>query len=1763
MTSPNEATSVAPGDFSQNNDLPIGQLVRRYGERRLGALSDDNMLGPVQLRLARQMDHQARVLGDISAFQMPERLAQTVSMGRRGLHLDVGARHLDTAVDASFGRFGTMVGGAQDLIPTGPWRYQLDASLIQLWLEEELEAQQEYFFTSSPPSPGRRAAPPSPDRKPAPQTPAPRPRRSADIERRLPPAARQVLKAKREEIRKAFLKAVRGDTTELARLTHGKRAAELLQQAQQAAQKAQGTSATAAASSLSQAQLRQLSDTHPTLSVDASGDDFTFEGAAEAILKAAQKAVANASRQSIAASAPLSAQARRLNPGQMAQRAEAITQRASLRAASMFSPTAQEQEAVDQAALALTPFAPTSLIEESTTDGQRALATLGTGIQGAMARLTALPSLAQPSALAASNDQAPSTPWMAMPAAANVEAIARVIGRATRMASAQSAPGRSRSLEAFGSSALKILQMTPSAQDAGPNISRAWLIDGGRGVLIEGMDDAPAPEQGRTYNTVEDTYSAQASRPVTQAAPETVIQRAAPRSAATTLLGKRLQEVLASAQPAPISSPLGLEPARFVAPTTPSVMGYDAAAQGDFAQIIAQRLLAPAAASNTVQTATATAAPAAIPARPAPTQVQLQDVLFSAKQLPALAHSIEQLGQSIDLLGRLVPGANTLSGTARTSGAKTPRPNSIAQVAQRARRLASQGALTSSRIQTLAQDLAETIREHTEYSGGHRLAQVDEGYTQMWADHSLLAFTREINEVVQQSRGVTRPEQQGWLSAARQRTVERLGAVAQSTNAPQTTAVLAEAQQERAPKAAALMPGRALRLFSPAKTMAMLAPELESGGLLDATSRRELASALEDLSITTTAAAPSQRARRVQTPFGTLMVRLDDDGRVAVDTEEISSHAPAVTLRAQRRVDAARAAAASAPSRTAKRASSVNRIGDLSVALSTLLQTTAAGRLTPAAMTEVEVVLGQLGRAERMAALEIGKQDPTAALGERLGLRSQAAVTALGMQDDTVELAGGMRVSRAVAQMRDISAGVLIDLVAQSERSAQLTQALQSAGLAMPAPEMLAPRTAANVQSTATAPEPSPRAVGAALTKMEGAKLGQALSQVGPQRLEVMLDWLEERSVGATAQADTGARPALLSAAASSLLEEAAVARVIGNLGQVGMARPVSGGMTRADMAYALPYVRRSTRGWQRLGSAPTAVAESSSTAPAVQLSSTQQAQLEAMAPALQTLIERKPQQVAKAMAQSSPEAAIKRLETVLRQEAGWLDEGSLVEHGLSLGRSPEWSDSVVRMGLGRVLELEPSAGRGPLFAAVERAIEAKGGKRPTTGALMGSAIAQGTRTMRVPEGEMASVQLAERRRSIERMVRRAPVRRASIERALSAPRAVEGGQGQGPLSSVGTSFSAQSLMAPILKDFQQVEQVLGVLGQRADEAPSAVPSSWSRSESAGALVERSDAAELDIQALERLGVVSQSEAPSRISGRAGRVGIWSPKGVERLLQTGTEALLNGRGDFGATYVAPSLFRLQDRRPTGSSAALRRASPRTSGSSRVAAMRAELETVLPSAALGLSFFEPQQTQAPSAATQRSSESMSMPGLVLGAMRAAGPSSFGASRVQRGTQSLMASMGMEVVTPAASPEAVRPPRALVTSRPEAPLETVKPGPSASLSSRLSARENRNEAARAQTQGQAISSRTLFEPPTWKGTIDGTAGGQKSHGGMAPRAAKDLGSSGGTIDKGESADRKLLAHQTGVPSQEDIEDMAREVLTELKRQWSNELERRGIE
>lgn len=109
---------VSHSDFDAKDDLPIGLLVRRHGERRLGVSHDEaSALTGLQARFADQLA-QRPLNAHLPLGMLHDR------PGARRRPLDAGHRTLPTWVDTSFGRFGDL--HAPSLIP-GAWSSQLNA----------------------------------------------------------------------------------------------------------------------------------------------------------------------------------------------------------------------------------------------------------------------------------------------------------------------------------------------------------------------------------------------------------------------------------------------------------------------------------------------------------------------------------------------------------------------------------------------------------------------------------------------------------------------------------------------------------------------------------------------------------------------------------------------------------------------------------------------------------------------------------------------------------------------------------------------------------------------------------------------------------------------------------------------------------------------------------------------------------------------------------------------------------------------------------------------------------------------------------------------------------------------------------------------------------------------------------------------------------------------------------------------------------------------------------------------------------------------------------------------------------------------------------------------------------------------------------------------------------------------------------------------------------------------------------------------------
>ncbi|MEL6179053.1 MAG: hypothetical protein AAFS10_08870, partial [Myxococcota bacterium] len=181
---------------------------------------------------------------------------------------------------------------------------------------------------------------------------------------------------------------------------------------------------------------------------------------------------------------------------------------------------------------------------------------------------------------------------------------------------------------------------------------------------------------------------------------------------------------------------------------------------------------------------------------------------------------------------------------------------------------------------------------------------------------------------------------------------------------------------------------RSLRLFSPEKTLAMLAPQLESGGLVNPVDRAELSEALQALASTSRSTSAPQRLR---TAFGTLTLQMKE-GQLVVDAEELSSNAPAVSMRTT----------ASAPSAMPAR-QMVRPVETMAAQMAA-----AAERLTPVASPEAQrATTAALAASPRTTAAAVQPYAGRAAVGATpsapvqvtLGLPSRAERSA-GVQLD-------------------------------------------------------------------------------------------------------------------------------------------------------------------------------------------------------------------------------------------------------------------------------------------------------------------------------------------------------------------------------------------------------------------------------------------------------------------------------------------------------------------------------------------------------------------------------------------------------------------------------------------------------------------------------------------------------------------------------------------------------------------------------------------
>jgi hypothetical protein len=242
----------------------------------------------------------------------------------------------------------------------------------------------------------------------------------------------------------------------------------------------------------------------------------------------------------------------------------------------------------------------------------------------------------------------------------------------------------------------------------------------------------------------------------------------------------------------------------------------------------------------------------------APAEVLVQDVAISGRYLPSLARALEQIGHSAERAARLSLGATSLDAGSRSEGPLGPSAGrelgSLGKLheALRAVRAGLQDAqVLPGRLAELATRFAEVVREGQE-AGLRGPSEPRRGYqaAARWAQD----LTPLKMEALAQPKvaAATALGGEGWSGQAAAQFVAQAQAQVQAKATEQIarlSQVVSQAQaREESP--------RSLGLFSPEKALSMLAPQLESGGLLDATSRRELSAALEALSH-----APSPQAR--------------------------------------------------------------------------------------------------------------------------------------------------------------------------------------------------------------------------------------------------------------------------------------------------------------------------------------------------------------------------------------------------------------------------------------------------------------------------------------------------------------------------------------------------------------------------------------------------------------------------------------------------------------------------------------------------------------------------------------------------------------------------------------------------------------------------------------------------------------------------------------------------------------------------------------
>lgn len=1730
---------VRPEEFSRQEDLPVGQVLRRFGARRLG---DDQApsLTEVQERLARTLELRAR--GGIAARPLAL-IDRSPQQGRRPMHLEVGSRYLPLRVDTGFGRFGDMQ--IQSLFPTGGGRYHLDVAMLRLWVEQEMEALESQWTSL-------RADTLESFQQAARQTLA----APGEAANQLPPAvaAQPQVAAQRQKLRQAMLQAVQGDTSALSTLLHGEQAQKIAarlqaraqQEAarQQAAQLAQaqpqeGGQALAAASiidspaaalplmALEGEVLEALRQELPALSVDASGASFSFEAAAAQVMQTARRAAARAAR----VEQPLAQQAA---PGTRGAQALRFARRRDLSRARMFGPSAVEAQATEAIARGMTPFVDSAATPQ-------------------LPALRQAPEPGQPAMLAA----LPSQRFVARDAQTPELAATR--------------PRRP-----LGQLSMKA--MTPrGAQALEGRPARAWMMAGGAGVLLAGLDDsgppaaqpeqdpvawwpAPLPEQPSQEQIAQ--QAAQQARALLAAVealapsyasalaptllqPEALVE-APVQAARRALLQRQAPQALEQAHLAPVTAqalealPQAARRALEAATQGPSAQqaavwagaqGYSATQRGDFAQIIAQAtttslLAQQPALGQTLRghawtqesgdpSAQAPQGQAAPLARALAGQVQqaqqaldlgvgaalrrqasLEDMEISGQYMPSLVRSLEQLGHSAQRLQRFSAPLARRTQARQEENAGLTRVRAAVR-ALRHSALASPDALPL-RVAELAQSFAEALRDT------HAPSQATvqrEGYNRgSWWGNDLVPVQMEAPVAPARpagDEGAVRwyQHQLSQAMAQSQAHVEKLSQLVQAQ--PRVT------QAEPGP-AAISTSGRALSLFSPEKTMALLAPQLESGALLDASSRRELSAALEELSQQSAASPTASSApRRVPTPFGTLTVQMKQ-GQLTVHTDETTSLAPSVSLSRQAQGQPQQASpvvSAASTGREQVLAQVARRLGEVA-------STSTLEKLATAGASGFEVLLGAASRAERQAQVYLDQplgaaqvaQGDLETIAQRLGIPAASAAQALAEQ-----LAPKSPQRRSVG-IQHGSAGEVVQVSAQGQRATEVIEALQRSGFALPAGayQTLERAFAQPAQAQRADARPAP----AAQAALGGASLLSALRNLEGEQLSSLARFLDEAPGSATQPLER-------------LLEEAREARTIGALGRVGMQRPAMAGLTQADMAYALPFLQRQAEA-ERAAGQPGAA-----TRPLEALGQSPQAPAQTGGPS------------------SASSGALSPLASSSAQ--------SLLSHSLLLGSAGNLDQLALRMGLpagslredGAGLALQAQAAA--LGAAQRSPASLPELQRPTYRAVDGQVA---------PDAELfrPSQEAEARLEETTQTLRRERARLMRVSQRLQAPQAPPSPEQHR------ASLRPVALSGSMLQQLGAVGQVLESLGITRGQSLGAQVRQSSALQAARHRLSQASAGELISASLPSVGLDADLEPGEQRSPSpaTGRVGVWVPAGVERLVSESSDSLLSGRGDFSATHVAPSLFQLRDasgRRVDG----VRSASLRAVGQGMALGLRQ-----LGAGAAGAPGYVPMgmgggagDLLAVGAGASPLSRSQLMQetrnhGRIQSFMEMVSAAAAGAAPAGVAPGAVDAPVGAQVSVGRPAPPS---PQGLSVGR--APTTMLAPGQWGGV-------------RREGYQSAPEPPRTLFKPFTPPAPSAGSASqpdgkpwaeGFGNQQGVAPRAS--MGDNRHEESRAERTERHTHEGQAQAPNQEQIEDIAREVLDVLKHRWMIELERRGIE